>query len=597
MAARIVLTAFLLVAAAAAGGEAAFTAPAVRTVTPTLPADKAGYFYAASADPVASIADVATFTRLDPINPGLLPRLVIDVPEEVELLAAIRKWDVKKQGLVDFNGRKRRRYRVVPREGASKHWLFWRTSLPAGTRFDVRFFGEWDANGDVPGGRQPDQTLEVEVVALPERPTFKRLKVWYTIPSDAAAAWDPAAYRRGGFNAVDLWGYLSPEERSWGEPLLRRTAAAYREAGVEVWGWPQDWWWRRAKQDADGRSAGEGGAASEDLHLLYRGRHFADWMDAGRALIDAGVTTHTCDPEIYRDPAVGGTPDEEAAFARWRAATGWPDEPDARRLWAAARYTDFFAEYRAAMEQHMRATGVPGPFRFVIYSTYHRHWDSFHGAEGVAAADPSVRTLEDPRDLRRAFDVMSPMTYPDIYGDGRHAAADRFDRVNRLGAWEDASSLRKPFNGPVMPLLSTGYPHGYYASDTTPAMIASQMVQCFAAGAAGIGFWGEGVHDARDMETTARVVAALVPFEETIENGKPFAEDAAGGVVVRGVTDGTRAVGFAMAPDGGPAEAVIERPCGGRVRDLLSGEVLAEAGAGPVRIELRGGERLFTVSP
>ena len=69
----------------------------LETKTPTLPASQAGYYYSASHDPVAYAADAVTMIQIKPVNLELLPTLILDLPDGLTLLGAIRAIDIGRE--------------------------------------------------------------------------------------------------------------------------------------------------------------------------------------------------------------------------------------------------------------------------------------------------------------------------------------------------------------------------------------------------------------------------------------------------------------------------------------------------------------------
>ena len=562
------------------------TLPQQITVRPTIDGTGPGYYFSASHDGVASIAESVTMTRFTPVGlKSHQPSLVIDVPSGVRMIDGIRNITI--DGPVATPGDVSTvRYVVTPRsETASKFILLWKADLSPGERYQLSYFGTWrDDQGRV--RNQAAQSIPLVVVDLPKRQTFDRIPVWFTIPSDLAAIWQPDDYRRGGFNTIDLWCYLSPDDRQWGQPLAQRISNNYQDIGLQVWGWPQDWWWRKARESEAGMSVGIDGKKHRELNLLYRGQYFAQWLQCGRTLIDLGIDTHTCDPEIYRDvDQTTGYADEAIAdFRRWLTShnqTVSSDDPrifmrhperhgnavTAWRRWRSTRYTDFFVEYRREMERYLASKPGNRKFRFVIYSTYHRYWDSFYDSPSLEEADPFRITLENPLDLsRRAFDALSPMTYPDLY-----RVNGEFTMMDMTLPYKDTVSLVKLIRDDtaVMPLLSTGYPFGVYDRDVSAGRIANHVLESFAGGARGFGFWGEGVHDARDMDRVAKVVDQLVPMEDVFLTGNPVAVSTRHGRV-HCRTIQSKAGMFILFSEysGKPLSDRIALPGGGRVRTL-----------------------------
>ena len=591
---------------------------------PTLPPEQAGYYYSASYQPVAYAAETATMIRFSPINFDLLPTLVVELPEGIELLGGVRGVGIEPPQRVVREGQPYRRYQIVPQSPqATKFTFFWRSKLPVGSQHKAYYYAEWT------DGQQEEQLLTINIIDLPEGRTFDQIPVWYSIPSDMAQIWaqgwtDQSDYRRGGFNTLETWAYLAPNDKRWGQRLVQQVVDSYRRAGVAVWAQPGEWWWRQAVSTPAGQAVGIEGERSAALNLLYRGEQFNHWIAAGKLLVDEGIYTHVVDPEIYRqvDLSVGYSEAEKADFQQYleenaialqesdpsvfmRSPDSFPTAVRLWRKWRAAKYTDFFVEYREAIAGYMQQLGIRQPLRLVIYSTYHALWDSFYGYNNYEMAPPYLHTLEDPVDLsQRAFDVFSPMIYPDLFpasfesggllaSRAAGALGRQRSRYDMLLPWQDTVSLRSLVEpqATTMPLLSTGFPFGVYQRDLSSEMVKYQVMEAIAGGAKGFGFWGEGVHDALDMATVGRLVDRLVPAEDIILNGTPFAgEPVQGPAFVKGVNAPNGSLLLVSEYSDRAYEVEIENPrpeTSVSVVDIESGEAVA------VLSELK---RTFTVS-
>src|SRR5690606_23079105 len=131
------------------------------------------------------------------------------------------------------------------------------------------------------------------------------------------------------------------------------------------------------------------------LCLSYRGKWYQALIDQGKYLIDRGLYFHSTDPEMYgkgdkicfcesckkrfKDYLKKNT--ENIAYEDPAVFEKAPEQHTGlHRLWNAFKcwsYTEFFAEYRRAMEQYMKEKGIKEPFRFMIYSSYHRSFPGF----------------------------------------------------------------------------------------------------------------------------------------------------------------------------------------------------------------------------
>ncbi|WP_215609101.1 hypothetical protein [Leptothoe spongobia] len=529
-------------------------------------------------------------TRFSPINFNLLPTLVLEVPVGIEVLKGLRKLTIAAPERILRHGEVYQRYRIVPDSlETSKFTFFWRSSLPAGTTHKAYYYAEWS------NGQQDRQELQINVIALPQGRLFEKIPVWYSIPSDMADIWgSPDDYRRGGFNTLDIWAYLSPQEKDWGERIIKRVIDQYSAADIDVWAWPGDWWWKEAPQSADGRAMAIDGEPTKDLNLLYRGEQYSHWLTAGKRLIDHGFYTHVVDPEIYRrvDKSVGYGKRAKADFRQYlmdneitlpeddpsvfmRRQRQYPEAVRLWHKWRAKKYTDFFVDYRKEMEDYMESLRIDRPFRFVIYSTYHFQWDSFYGYDDYETAPPYLLTLEDPKDLSdRAFDVMAPMIYPDLY-----PANGRRQHYDLTLPWKDTYSLHQLVGDetPIMPLLSTGYPFTVYERDLSAEMLKYNILETIAGGAKGFGFWGEGIQDALDMAVVGNLVDKLVPAEQVILKGTPFVTAPVSGVAfVKGISSPEGALILVSEYSDISQVVEIASPMPGTVIDIETEETVAK---------------------
>ena len=492
---------------------AVVTRPALTTSQKLLylPRKKAGFGFTSNIEQVAYISpDQVSSIHFQPINASKGPVLHVRVPPSVKMFGGFRDFRMERAGDV---------YRFEPGPRASKYTFYWKLlkPMPDGARFTVTYWGEW------PKGRQEPRELTVEVVKIPEATGFKTLPVYWSMPSDFFATYpDFAGLKRCGFNLLDLWTYVEPGD-DWGWPLVEETQRKCAEVpGLRPVAWVREWWWEKGRASAEGAATlADGTKTHAALCLSYRGEHFRRWLDQGRALLDRGLLFHTVDPEMYGSPVVPGKDNGEVlchcaacrdAYAKYLRA-----HPKGTRFdFAARRYADFFREYRAAMEAHLKAKGIPGKFVFMVYNAYHRSFGGFASRRDYRETAAYRSTLEDPVHFKGVFDILAPMVYMDVYAN--------YKPYDMLLPWRDVYVLDRIVGGkiPVAPILCAGYPFlRAFDCDTNAEMLKWNILEAVSGGARGFGFWGECPFDAKDMRALAEAVNLLAPHEEIIATGRP----------------------------------------------------------------------------
>ena len=295
------------------------------------------------------------------------------------------------------------------------------------------------------------------------------------MPNDFYAEYpDTEGLRRSGFNYLDMWTYLTPDESDWGISLLDSTLAKTSKAGVGEIAWIREWWWHNGQKEADGMATLiDGKKVSNMLCLSYRGKWYQALIDQGKYLIDRGLYFHSTDPEMYGEGSkicfcesckkrFGDYLKKKAADVAYEDPAIFEKNPEQyaelHRLWNAFKcwsYTEFFAEYRRAMEQYMKEKGIREPFRFMIYSSYHRSFPGFWQYEDYRKSHSYLMTLEDPQTFVGVFDFVAPMVYMDVYAN--------YEDYDMLLPWRDTAVLRRITGDkvPISPILCAGYPFIY----------------------------------------------------------------------------------------------------------------------------------------
>lgn len=573
-----------------APGEAPAQAlvPAIPASLPALPSGERGFYFAGNTEDTAYVAATTTPVIFSAVNfDSSNTTLVLDVPQGIEVLSGTRNFTVQGPVPVNRNGSTFDQYRLVPSGGASKFTFFWRSTSPVGSQHTAYYYAEW------PGDRQADQEMTIDVIDLPtNRARFSAdVPVWVSYPSDFAEDWGlPEDYKLGGFNAIELWAYYETANAYWGKPSMHSARDLFGGAGLDLIGWTREWWWNSARGQSAGQATLINGNKTNQLDLLYRGTYFEQWKAAGRELIDDGIYAHSVDPEIYRigDQIDYSAPVKTAfqAYVQSEGITGlattdpvtifsntsqYPQEARAFRKFKASLYTEFFRLYRADMEAHMASEGITEPFEFVLTSTYHRGFDSFFGYADYEESPTFIKTYEDPVDMATVFDVISPMSYTDLYTLG----GTSYDMTM---AWKDVYSMKQIVGStPVMPLLSAGYSFlPGFDRDFTAEQLRYSIMESFAGGATGFGIWSETRLTAEDMNEVAHIVDKLVPYESLILDSSPFvSEPVYGGAFVKGVQGPLGTLMLVSDYSDSVRNVVVASPGTGQVKDVETGEVIA----------------------
>lgn len=517
--------------AAPAGPQAPqILVPPITTQLPTVPAASAAFLFSDNASGTAYASpNISSMISFRCINAKHAPTLFMDLPPEISLLGGMRSVSLPAREPVQRNGVACVRWKVTLGNLGGWIRLFWKTTLPAGKKATGYYWAEWS------GGRQPEQELPIQVIAVRKTRPPRALTTFVSVPSDLAAEWpDYADFTGVGFNTLDFWPYTH-DRSPWGMELFERILKRTKNTGVRLAARPGDWWWSEAiKRDKAALAVPLDGAKGALLCPSYRGEWFEKLVTHGKFLVDRGVLFHVFDPEIYRegpricfcDRCLAGfltylherhplaTAAEPKMFEKAPA-----QHPTEHALWLdykASLYAGMFSDYRNAIESHLQKSGQREKLAMMIYSTYHRSGPSFFGF-GDYHESPLYRdTLEDPTMLRRTFDVFAPMIYLDVYANYRP--------YDMQLLWKDISSLQSLCgNAPVVPILSAGYPFiPAYNCDVSPEMMRWQMLETLASGARGFGFWGVCPMDATDMAAVADVVRMIMPVENILATGKPI---------------------------------------------------------------------------
>lgn len=504
--------------------------PAITTRLPAVPAASAAFLFSDNASGTAYASpDIASMISFRCINAKHAPALYMDLPPEVSLFGGMRNVSLPAREPVQRNGGAYVRWKVVFKNPGGWIRLFWKTTLSAGKKATGYYWAEWA------GGKQPEQELPIQVIAVRKTRPPRALTTFISVPSDLAAEWpDYADFTGVGFNTLDFWPYTH-DRSPWGMELFERILKHTKNTGIRLAAWPGDWWWSEAiKHDKTALAVPLDGAKGAMLCPSYRGEWFDKLVEHGKFLADRGVLFHVFDPEIYRegtricfcDRCLAGfrahlrerhslaTAADPTVFEKFPA-----QHPAEHALWQDYKtmlYAGMFSDYRVAIESHLQKSGRREKLTMMIYSTYHRSGPSFFEF-GDYRESPLYRdTLEDPTVLRRTFDIFAPMIYLDVYANYRP--------YDMQLLWKDISSLQNLCGGaPVAPILSAGYPFiPAYNCDVSPEMMRWQMLETLASGARGFGFWGVCPLDAADMAAVADIVRMILPVENILSTGLPI---------------------------------------------------------------------------
>jgi hypothetical protein len=505
------------------------------TKRPYLPRKKSGFAFTSNIEQIAYISsDAPSMIHFTPINKSHNPTLYIAVPKGIKIFNALRRISLNPPQDYTINGKPFSLYRTNMDASSSKYIFIWQAikQFPVGHNLTGYYWGEW------PKGKQTPQPLTIKTVTIPKVKPFKKIPVWLCMPNDFYPAWpDMKSLADMGFNYMDMWTYLNPGEKNWGLQLIRETQRKTKAAGLKDIAWIREWWWHKAKAE-DGKSTLiDGSKSDKQLCLSYRGKWFKALIEQGKLLIDKQIYFHSTDPEMYRNG-------DDICFCskckqRFKAYlkqkhphVGYVDPVTVERhpkQYAAQHlkwnefkcfsYTEFFTIYRREMEKYMRQQGIKEPFKFMIYSSYHRAFPGMYEFEDYKQSPGYIKTLEDPKMLATTFNFIAPMTYMDVYAN--------YKDYDMLVTWKDTIVLRRLVgeNATIAPLLNGGYPYFYaFDCDMNAEMLKYNILETFAGGGRGFGFWGEGPIDAADMKTIAETVKMLAPHEELILTAKPDGE-------------------------------------------------------------------------
>lgn len=566
--------------------------PPLTTKRPYLPRRQSGYAFASNIEQIAYVsAEQSSMIHFMPVNPSHKPQLFIALPPEIRLQGAFRDLTAGKPEKFTHNGKELNRYRIEAGPRASKYTFFWRLaqSLPEGTELEGFYWGEWAK------GKQPPKPLKIKVVSIPEAKRFKQIPVYLSMPNDFYAEYpDTDGLRRSGFNYLDIWTYLTQDESDWGISLLDSTLAKTAKTGIGEVAWIREWWWHNGQKEAEGMATLiDGRKVSNMLCLSYRGKWYQALIDQGKYLIDRGLYFHSTDPEMYGEGSkicfcdsckkrFGDYLKQKAENVAYVDPAVFEKNPgqyaELHSLWNAFKcwsYTEFFAEYRRTMEQYMKEKGIKAPFRFMIYSSYHRSFPGFSQYEDYRKSHSYLMTLEDPQTFIGVFDFVAPMVYMDVYAN--------YEDYDMLLPWKDTEVLRRITGDkvPIAPILCAGYPFIYaFGSDLNAEMLKYNMLEVIGAGGKGFGFWGECPFDAADMKAVAEVVGMLAPYEKIILEGKAEGKVTvrSGNAVAKRVTSPAGSLLLVSEYSRRPLKVELECPVSERSRviDLSSGRQIAE---------------------
>ncbi|MEM1209174.1 MAG: hypothetical protein AAGI54_07890 [Planctomycetota bacterium] len=594
--------------------------PPLTTKRPVLSPRKSGYAFVSNIEQIAYVsADTPSMIHFRPINPSHQPDLYLAVPEGITVHGGYRGLDFIDAGTRQIDGKPFRVTKVALGANPSKYTIIWQADASAGwtpgEELRGYFWGAWSQ------GEQAPQPLTIQMVEVPKVEPFETIPVWMSQPSDLMAIWpDMTGLRDMGFNYMDLWTYTraGSERDQWGERTLLESRNRLAEAGIETIAWVREWWWHDGQRDGDdGRAMTIDGNRVDSLNLTYRGQYFDELIEQGKYLIDQGMYFHSVDPEIYRDgDKIDFSPRTIGAFREYlttqapdvrykspiRFERAPEDHPELHRHWNAFKaqcYADFFNDYRAAMETHMREQGIDSPFLFMAMTTYHRQWDGLYDYADYRDSPVYRITLEDPAMLAEAFDYLAPMIYTDVYAN--------YNPYDMKLPWKDTIVLRRIVGdeAAISPLLCAGYPFfDAFGSDLPAPLLKANMLETVAGGGKGFGIWGECPIDALDMRVTAEVVGMLQPYERLIVSGEPSDEIQApsGDVFVKRLTSPYGSLVLVSEYSNEVIETTVHCPVDvpSRVIDLSTGEMVGELDHGTAEFAIRlNGERavMYAVVP
>ena len=240
--------------------------PPLTTKRPFLPRRQSGYAFASNIEQIGYVAPaMRSMIHFLPVNPSRKPRLFIALPRSIRLTGGFREFTIGTPVEQTIEGASCVVYPVIAGPRASKYTFFWEgdTSLHAGQQLTGYYWGEWD------GGKQEPQPLRIQVVELPVCAGFKELPVYLSMPNDFFTSFKELSFlRKQGFNHIDIWTYLNPEEKEWGMKLLEETDQLAKAAGLSQIAWIREWWWEKGKNAKDGMATKLDGGGTASMLCL-----------------------------------------------------------------------------------------------------------------------------------------------------------------------------------------------------------------------------------------------------------------------------------------------------------------------------------------
>ena len=469
------------------------------------------------------IGQASSLTRKG--TPSPLPKLVIDLPAEVEIVGG-RYYDMLGKEKIERGAKPYIRHTIASKwdpykTNCGNNNLICSTTLGAGNTFPIYYRAVWQ------GGEQPWQRLEGEVVHITKTRPPKRMHLFFDTFGTLSSAYPDYAHLRDlGFNAIG--------GMHCGPQTYRVIAEKCKKAGIDAMLW--NFLSREKIEDAAAHAVDINGKRLPGLCPTYRGRALQVCIERGKEMIDAGILLHIFDPERFDGAQVCFCDRCVEQFRKFLAkrhkdlAFNSPREFVAtlpnlenpyRRVWLAFKakaYADLHLWYRIAMEAYVKEKDIRGKFRMHLYAC---EGYGFKREDLMQWKLPVIeRSMEDARELARAFDYQAPMLYIGISG--------RQGRIDMLGIHREIKGMNIYSEGKasVVPTVDTGFAYcGDNASDVPPVAMRYQVLEALASGARGVGLYSEGMFDALDMKYWAEGVARILPVEEMFLQGKPVPQD------------------------------------------------------------------------
>ncbi len=496
------------------------------------------------------------------------------------------------EGAVIVEGKPYRRYstrtNLYYAQNDGQVMLFIRPEPPPGTLVRIGYFLSWE------GGRQAERWLDAEVVSIPAGPALEHFPVALAISYPWETPRMPGfaqLLQRTGITAVEVGDITGYGDRR------KATFDFLRQEGIRaIGGFSPGWWWTyqtALATDPDMQAQGADGQPVPTDHgpaacPSYRGPVYQKQMDLMRVYARYGLTDVSFDEEFFGPGTrICFCPRCRALFDGYRAAHQLVSDvtleqfaqdprqhPDLARAWAqfkADLMTEWYADYRKALEEELALTGRAQELR--LYATCQT---LAHGAGEVEFQ--SIMRDNAARLGRGIIQGLLPMPY---FYDAHYGGS-----VRKVG--EDLMALQELW-GPhtagrpsLFPYLLTGGVGMCYVEPTQG--LKAQLYEAFTTRAvSGCIFWKMTGLDARGYRELAEGLHALAQVEDVLVEGEvgsvACSPDAA---AARALVHGDEAALLVTEYGYDPVRVTVQYPVAEAsvVEDVETGETIAQLPTG-----------------